>query len=49
LSLFEVSIVTWPAYDATEVGVRDGEPVTPLAADLRARYLKAQTTFFSLS
>ena len=49
LSLFEVSIVTWPAYDATEVGVRDGEPVTPLAGDLRARYLAAQTTFFSLS
>lgn len=34
LNLFEVSVVTWPAYEDTEVGVRSEEPVD---LDLRRR------------
>jgi len=48
LSLYEVSIVTWPAYDSTDVGVRDGEPV-PVNDDLRARMLAARTQFFAIA
>jgi HK97 family phage prohead protease len=48
LSLYEVSIVTWPAYDSTDVGLREGEPV-PVNSDLRARMLAVRTQFFAIA
>jgi HK97 family phage prohead protease len=40
LDLFEVSVVTWPAYSATTVGLREAAPADDLA--LRARLLRAK-------
>lgn len=40
LDLFEVSVVTWPAYSDTTVGLREAAPVEDLA--LRARVLRAK-------
>jgi HK97 family phage prohead protease len=39
LNLYEVSVVTWPAYDDTEVGVRTEQPTD---IDLRRRALAAR-------
>ena len=38
LDLFEVSVVTWPAYDATTVGMRSAETVDD-SLNLRKRKL----------
>ena len=40
LDLFEVSVVTWPAYSDTTVGMREAAPSDDLA--LRARLLRAK-------
>lgn len=42
LNLFEVSVVTWPAYEDTEVGVRSEEPVD---LDLRRRAAAARLNY----
>lgn len=42
VNLYEVSVVTWPAYDATEVGARSADLDS---AELRARHLRAQLAF----
>lgn len=39
VNLYEVSVVTWPAYDDTQVGVRDAAPAD---LDLRRRALAAR-------
>jgi hypothetical protein len=45
LNLFEVSVVTWPAYDATTVGMRTAEDAEAEALELRKRMLDLKQKF----
>ena len=49
VNLFEVSVVTWPAYDSTEVGMRtaDAESAESEALELRRRKLALQSKFLN--
>jgi len=45
LTLYEVSVVTWPAYSATTVGMRDAQDDD---LELRRRYLAAKQRHFNI-
>jgi len=49
VNLFEVSVVTWPAYDSTDVGMRtaDAESAELEALELRRRKLALQSKFLN--